>query len=130
MTLLAEWRYRVEPGRVADFARATGLEMDAIREAPLTFTLAAGAEALERYMPALGIDRTQAVHGEQSFEYYRPLRLGMELKATAELVGEEIKTGKRGGQMRLLTILTTFCDAITDEPVRRETMVIVERGAR
>jgi len=125
--VLAEWRYRVEAGKLAEFARATGLDPVPDRDAPLTFTLAAGAEALEDCLTKLGIDRRRAVHGEQSFEYLKPVRAGMELAATSALTGEESKTGKRGGRMRLLTVLTTFRDAATGEPVRRETMVIVER---
>lgn len=128
MTELARWRYRVEAGRIADFARALGAEPGGA--APPTFTMAASAEVVERLVTGvLGLDRARTVHGEQAFEYHAPVRAGMELEGVVRLLGEARRTGRRGGEMRVLTLGIDYRDAATGAPLLAETMVILEREA-
>jgi acyl-coenzyme A thioesterase PaaI-like protein len=52
----------------------------------------------------------RVLHGEQEFEYLRPLRAGDVLTATSRIVDEYEKEGKRGGTMRFVVSETEFRD--------------------
>lgn len=111
-----EWM--VERGKIAEFARAVLNESpeygkpDAI--APPTFpqsmalwrTRAGGPREVGRR----GMDMRRVLHGEQEFEYVRPLRAGDVLTATSHVKDEYEKAGKRGGTMRFVVTETTFRD--------------------
>lgn len=110
-----EWG--VERGKIAEFARACLNESDAYRRtdavAPPTFprTLAfwaprGGGEQRGRG----GMDLRRVLHGEQEFEYVRPLRAGDVLTATSAVKDTYEKEGKRGGTMRFVLSETTFRD--------------------
>ena len=69
--------------------------------APPTFPMVASAEFVEHMVTTLmDVDRTRTVHGEQAFDYARPIVAGDVLLCKARLAGDEIKQGKRGGAMR------------------------------
>src|SRR5919201_5669647 len=57
-----------------------------------------------------GRDMRRVLHGEQEFEYVRPLRAGDVLTATSKIVDEYEKEGKRGGTMRFVVSETQFRD--------------------
>jgi hypothetical protein len=78
---------------------------------------------------AAGLDQPRVLHGEVSWEFERPLRVGDELTATSALVGDETRTGKRGGEMRLVTVETTYVDGHGDVVARRRDLLI-ETGAK
>lgn len=125
---LAEWSYAVEAGKIAEFARAVGAPVS--DAAPPTFTMAAGAEAVERLVTeTLPMDRKCALHGEQSYEYLGPIRAGMTLRCQADLVSDLVKPGRSGGEMRVITVRITYADAATGVDLVRETMTIIEKGA-
>ena len=107
----------IERGKIWEFARAclnTGeayYAEDAV--APPTFprTLAfwappGGGERRGRG----GMDMRRVLHGEQEFEYVRPLRAGDKLSATSHVKNTYEKEGRRGGTMRFVETETVFRD--------------------
>ena len=129
--ILASWTFRVEAGKVREFARAV---MDAHAEtsdiAPPTFPMIASADFVERMITdILMLDRSRTVHGEQAYEYFRPMVAGDFLRCTARLESDVVKRGSRGGMMRVITTVIDHADEATGEPVCRETMTSIERAA-
>jgi hypothetical protein len=89
----------------------------------------ASSEFVERLVTSLlGLDRSRTVHGEQQYEYFEPIVAGDRLHCTARTVADEIKTGKRGGAMRMVTTEVEFVSASTGRLVCRETMLSIEKG--
>ena len=111
---------RVEFGKVREFARAIKDdnpiyfdEAYAQREAggvmpPPTFTMtqAFWDEAASRIDH--GLDMRRVLHGEQEFEYVRPVYAGDTLTAQARISSVERRPGKRGGEMTLVTLETEY----------------------
>lgn len=114
---------------VAEFAQAIGdtsriyTDPDAARQAgypaipaPPSFTRVA---YFPRYRPE-GIDRDlgfdlgfapdYVVHGEQSYEYKRPIYVGDVLTGETTLLEVSQKEGQRGGLMTFATLETQFFD--------------------
>ncbi|MEP6463523.1 MAG: MaoC family dehydratase N-terminal domain-containing protein, partial [Frankiaceae bacterium] len=50
---------------------------------PIVLTMAVAAQAV--HDPALGVDYSRVVHGQQSFSYRRPLRAGDEVVGTLRI---------------------------------------------
>jgi hypothetical protein len=128
--VLASWTFTVEAGKVREFARAV---MDVHAEtsdiAPPTFPIIASADFVERLVTEiLKLDRTRTVHGEQGFEYFRPVVAGDVLRCTARLESDVTKTGSRGGRMRILTVVIDHADGATGDLVCRETMTSIEKA--
>lgn len=105
--------YQVGREKVREFARALGetsavcLDLDAARAAgypdlvaPPTFAIVISLKAGEVAIadPEVGIDYTRVVHGEQRFEYTRPICAGDELvcvtsvNAARSVAGNDILT--------------------------------------
>jgi peroxisomal enoyl-CoA hydratase 2 len=136
----------VEAGKVDEFARAIGssnevfYDADAAREAgyddipaPLTFTRVA-------YFPQyrvggdgssfgfdLGFDPEHTVHGEQEYEYRRPVTVGDMLDGMTELADVYQKSGSDGRTLTFAVLETTYTDA-DDEVVLVERRTRIERG--
>ncbi len=101
--LLAEWSVAVEAWKVADFARAVQDDHPAV-PAP-TFPVVLNAAFIERLVKEiLPVDRSRTVHGEQEYEYLRPLRVGDRLRCRARILSDTVKQGRRGGAMRLIVV--------------------------
>jgi hypothetical protein len=109
----------VERGKIAEFARAVlntseeHSKPDAV--APPTFPQTLAFWRMRQPRPAGGgggggRDMRRVLHGEQEFEYVRPLRAGDVLTATSKVVDEYEKEGKRGGTMRFVVSETQFRD--------------------
>ena len=111
---------RVEFGKIREFARAIKDdnpiyfdELYARREAggvmpPPTFTMTQafwedGANRID-----LGLDMRRVLHGEQEFEYLRPVHAGDTLTARPRVSNVEKRPGKRGGEMTLITLETEY----------------------
>ena len=111
---------RVEFGKIREFARAikddNPLYFDeehAKREAggvmpPLTFTMTQafwddGSSRID-----LGLDMRRVLHGEQEFEYVRPVYAGDSLTGQGRISNVEKRPGKRGGEMTLVTLETEY----------------------
>jgi hypothetical protein len=93
--ILAEWEHPVELGKVRELARAVkdrhGDRLDPA--VPPTFPVVLNADFIERMIAALKLDRTRTVHGEQEYEYLRPLRAGEMIRCRARIASD---TGSRG----------------------------------
>ncbi|WP_255197448.1 FAS1-like dehydratase domain-containing protein [Halorarius litoreus] len=128
---------RVEGGKVEEFARAIHDDNPAFRAtkrdepvvAPLTFTRTS-------YFPQyrtpvadwefgfeLGFDRNRSVHGEQAFEFERPVREGDVLTGVTTLTDVYQREGGKGGTMTFAVFETEYRDA-DDE------LVVVSRNTR
>jgi acyl dehydratase len=129
--------YQVGREKIREFATAIGatdplhLDPEAARAAgypdvvapptfPVVITMAASRQIVQD--PALGVDYTRVVHGDQRFAYQRPVVAGDELVCVNTV--EEIMT--RGGH----DFLTTRTDVSTSagEPVVSVWSKLVVRG--
>jgi hypothetical protein len=131
--VLAEWTYPVEWGKVREFARAVhdprlGREPPV---PPLTFPVVLSAEFIERFVSELlPLDRRRTVHGEQDYEYLRPLQVGQVIRCRAKILRDEVKQGQRGGRMRLVTVEVKLTNAKSGETIGFERMTAVEQEAQ
>lgn len=129
--------YRVGREKIREFADAIGAtdpahrDVDAARAqghpdvvAPPTFpvllTMAAGQVAIED--PALGLDYSRVVHGDQRFSYTRPIHAGDELTCVCTI--EEVMS--RAGN-DFVTLRTDVTDA-AGQPVVTAWSRLVARG--
>lgn len=133
-----EFTLEVERSKIREFAIALGLEdpvhtdLDAARAAgyddllaPATFTRQFWHETQENDpMQHLGYDPKRRLHGEQEFEYHKPLVAGMVLKGRNAVISHREKEGKRGGMMTFVVIETRFTDQAGDlVQVARRTLI-------
>jgi acyl dehydratase len=132
----------VEAGKVAEFAGAITDDSEVFRDsavaderglpgipAPLTFTRTA---YFDRYRPEgigpdlgfdLGFDREYVVHGEQEYEFERPVYVGDTLSGKTTLEDVYQREGSRGGKMTFAVLRTDFTDESGD-------LVVIERITR
>jgi acyl dehydratase len=108
----------VERGKIAEFARAVLDESEAHTTQhavatptfPQTLSFWRMRLGRPREMGREGRDMRRVLHGEQEFEYVRPLRAGDVLTATSRVVDSYEKEGKRGGTMQFVVTETEFKD--------------------
>ncbi|MEU1720432.1 MaoC family dehydratase N-terminal domain-containing protein [Actinomadura sp. ATCC 39365] len=129
--------YEVSRVKIKEFAAAIGdnnpvyRDREAARAAgypdviapptfPIVFSLQAGGEALVD--PELGLNLAMVVHGEQRFEYARPVCAGDELVTTATIT--DIRSAGRNELLTIRSDVTT----VAGEPVCTTYNTIVERG--
>ncbi|MFI6603951.1 MaoC family dehydratase N-terminal domain-containing protein [Nonomuraea sp. NPDC050536] len=129
--------YEVSRVKIREFATAIGdsnpiyRDTEAAQEAghpdviapptfPIVFSLQSGGEAL--IDPELGLNIAMVVHGEQRFEYTRPIYAGDELVSTATIT--DIRSAGRNELMTVRSDITT----VSGEPVCTTYNTIVERG--
>lgn len=137
----------VEAGKVEEFARAIHdpkpeyLDQSSAEKrgydrqpAPPTFLR---TWYFQRYRPSnigidygfdLGLDPGHTVHGEQSYEFERPVFVGDTLSAETTFTDVYQRTGDRGGKMTFVVFETTFTDS-EDEVVARIENTRIETGA-
>jgi MaoC dehydratase-like protein len=84
--------FEVNAERVRAFALAVGVPEGSV---PPTFATVAEFEALPRIVadPELGLDFTRVLHGEQEYEWRRPLVLGESLTAVSRIASIRHKGG-------------------------------------
>ena len=132
----------VEAGKVAEFAAATGADDPLYRDpavveqrgydgipAPLTFTR---TSFLPRYRPKgagrlgfdLGFDIRAELHGEQVYEFERPVYVGDTLSATTTLADAYEREGQAGGTMAFAVLETEFVDEAGTPVVTERSTVI------
>ncbi|WP_327585995.1 MaoC family dehydratase N-terminal domain-containing protein [Nonomuraea sp. NBC_00507] len=87
---------------------------------PIVFSLQSGGDALVD--PDLGLNFAMVVHGEQRFEYVRPVYAGDQLVSIATIT--DIRTA---GRNELLTVRSEVA-TVEGEPVCITYNTIVERG--
>ena len=138
--------FEIEAGKVEEFARAIGDDNPAHRDeaaadaqgfeeipAPLTFVRTA---YFPRYRPDdveeirpfdLGFRPEYSVHGEQEYEFERPLYVGDVLSGEVELADVYQREGSRGGTMTFAEYRFEYRDAEGDL-VLTERQTIIETG--
>ncbi|MFO1090654.1 MAG: MaoC family dehydratase N-terminal domain-containing protein [Hyphomicrobiales bacterium] len=132
-TVLAEWSHPVEWGKVREFATAVhdpraGAEPPV---PPLTFPVVLTAEFVARFVrEILPLDRQRTVHGEQEYEYVRPLQVGERVRCVATLTRDETRQGKRGGTMRLVSVDIEMREEGSGTLIGIERMTAVEQEAK
>lgn len=112
----------VERGKISEFARACLNASDVYGRpdavAPPTFpqTTSFWQRRGGGGRPRLGrpFDPRRVLHGEQEFEYVRPLRAGDVLTGQTTLKDYYEKEGKRGGVMRFAVFETEYRDTNGD----------------
>jgi Acyl dehydratase len=87
---------------------------------PIVFSLSGAGEALGD--PELGLNFAMVVHGEQRFEYQRPIHAGDELVCSSTIT--EIRSVGRNEFLTVRSVVTTA----DGEPVCTTYNTIVERG--
>ncbi|WP_219514436.1 MaoC family dehydratase N-terminal domain-containing protein [Nonomuraea ceibae] len=129
--------YEVSRVKIREFAAAIGdnnpvyRDREAARAAghpdviapptfPIVFSLQSGGEALAD--PDLGLNFAMVVHGEQRFEYVRPVYAGDRLVVTATIT--DIRSAGRNELLTVRNDVTT----VEGEPVCTTYNTIVERG--
>ena len=138
--------FEIEAGKVEEFARAVKDDNPAYRDeaaaaeqgfdeipAPLTFVRTA---YFPRYRPAefddirpfdLGFRREYTVHGEQEYEFERPLLVGDVLSGEVELADIYEREGSRGGTMTFAEYRFRYWDE-EDDLVLTERQTVIETG--
>jgi acyl dehydratase len=105
---------RVETGKVREFARAVKDPNPLYRQpegvVPPTFlmTIAHWIGDLGQTRSAVKLDYRRLLHGEQEFEYVRPIRPGDVLTFRSRTKDVFEKDGKRGGKMLFVIGETEF----------------------
>jgi len=121
--------FEVEAGKVEEFARAVKddnpahCDEEAAREqgfdripAPMTFTRAGrfpryqSDEVEGGYGFDVGFREEYAIHGEQAYEFERPVKVGDVLTGTTTLVDVYQREGSRGGTMTFAVYETEYRD--------------------
>jgi len=130
--------YEVSRVKIAEFADAIGDPSPVYRDreaaraaghpdviAPPTFAIVISMASSGQVVadPGLGLNYAMVVHGEQRFEYTRPIQAGDVLVATSTI--------SNIGQKGSLVMVTTTTDISTEsgEPVCTAHSILVERGA-
>jgi acyl dehydratase len=132
---------RVEFGKVREFARAikdeNPLYFDeeyAKREAggvmpPPTFTMTQSFWDEPANRIDLGLDMRRVLHGEQEFEYVKPIRAGDVLRFRSRTKEVFEKQGKRGGKMLFIVGETEFKNQRDEVVAYSRNTVIETEGA-
>lgn len=118
-SLLGVWgpesTMRIETGKVREFARAVKdpnpvFQDDTGALAPPTFlmTIAHWLRDLGQTRSAVKLDYRRLLHGEQDFEYVKPIRAGDVLTFRSRTKDVFEKQGKRGGTMTFVIGETEF----------------------
>lgn len=129
----------LERGKIREFARAIKDddplyfdEEHARREVggimpPLTFLMTISHWDDGQGRPRVPMDLKRALHGEQEFEFLKPIFVGDVLTAVSRITDVFEKTGKRGGTMTFVVTETEFKNQ-RGEVVARTRHVTIETG--
>ncbi|MES9602291.1 MaoC family dehydratase N-terminal domain-containing protein [Actinomadura sp. NPDC000929] len=128
--------YEVSRVKIREFADAIGDRNPVYRDreaakaagypdviAPPTFPIVVSLGNPGLADPDLGLNYAMVVHGEQRFEYTRPLRAGDVITCTSTII--EIRSIGNNEKMVVETEIAT----VEGEPVCKSYNTIVERGA-
>ena len=118
-TLIGQWgpagTLRVESGKIREFARAVKdrnpaffVEDGALAPPTFLMTIAHWLGDLGATRSAVKLDYRRLLHGEQEFEYLRPIRAGDVLTFRSRTKDVFEKAGKRGGKMLFVIGETEF----------------------
>ena len=150
-TTVTATEFRIEPGKVEEFARAITAEDPVFRDeavaaerghdrvpAPLTYTQVA---RFPRYTPDdvdgkgfdLAFQPEYVIHGEQAHEYERPIYVGDVLEGTTTLANVFQREGGRAGTMTFAVLETEYRTpdgelVLTDRSTAIETEGAIDDG--
>ncbi len=129
-----EQTMHVELGKVREFARAVKDEKAVHRDgtlAPPTFlmTLAHWIGDMGQTRSAVKLDYRRLLHGEQEFEYLKPIRAGDVLTFRSRTKDVFDKQGKRGGKMLFIVGETEFRNQRGEVVAYSRNTVIETEGA-
>ncbi len=131
----------IEWGKVREFARAIKdpnplyFDREQARQQfgevpiPVTFLMTSAFWQDERSMPAVSFDLSRVLHGEQEFEFFKPIRVGDVLTGRTLVADVYERQGGRGGTMTFTVLETTYTNQ-NGEKVAVARSVIVETGTR
>lgn len=118
--------FEIEAGKVEEFARAVHDDDPVYRDeevakergfdgipAPLTFERVSAFpryRTVEKYGIDLGFQEEYTIHGEQAYEYERPVVVGDVLTGTTTLTDVYERNGNRGGTMTFAVLETEYTD--------------------
>lgn len=129
----------IERGKIREFARAIKDddpfyfdEEQASREAggimpPVTFLVTMAHWDDGRGRPKVPMDLKRVLHGEQEYEFLKPIHAGDVLTAVSRVADIYEKQGKRGGTMTFVVIETEYKND-RGELVARAKQVTIETG--
>ncbi len=127
----SEWVFPIDETKVREFARAVEApDAEAERCAvPPTFPIF-GSLALESMdlLKEANIDLRRLLHGEQEYEYVRPLKIGDRLCCKTRIADDYVKEGRRGGRMRFVVLETEMRNEKTGDLVVRARTTSISRG--
>jgi len=137
--------FEIEAGKVEEFARAVKdndpihRDEEAAKErgfdripAPLTFervSMFPRYRTVEKYGIDLGFQEEYTIHGEQEYEYERPMMVGDVLTGETTLVEVYERNGKRGGTMTFAVLETKYTDEDGELVVTARSTAIETPGA-
>jgi N-terminal half of MaoC dehydratase len=131
----SEHKMHVELGKVREFARAVKDDKPDYRGekplAPPTFlmTLALWIGDMGQTRTAVKLDYRRLLHGEQEFEYVKPIRAGDVLTFRSRTKEVFEKQGKRGGRMLFILGETEFKNQRGEVVAYSRNTVIETEGA-
>jgi peroxisomal enoyl-CoA hydratase 2 len=95
---------------------------------PVTFLQTSAFWTDETSSPGFGgFDLRRILHGEQEFEFFKPILVGDNLTGVARVADVYEKEGGRGGKMTFLAVETTYTNQ-RNEKVALSRFVLVETG--
>lgn len=137
--------FEIEAGKVEEFARAVKDDNPAHRSraaaseqgfdsipAPLTYARVSDFpryRAVEGRGIDIGFERAYSIHGEQTYEFERPLKVGDVLTGTTTLTDVYQRDGSRGGTMTFAVLETEYRDDDGELVVTDRATVIETAGA-
>ena len=127
----------VEKGHIRKFAEAIGDDNPLYHDeeyarnsryggiiAPPTFVTTFGFESSESVMEGLDINYSRLLHGEQEYEYFKPIMAGDTISYSTELTAITEKQGKSGAMDIVTTEMTGHNQDGEKVFVGRSTVVI------
>ncbi|WP_436900704.1 FAS1-like dehydratase domain-containing protein [Halovenus halobia] len=137
--------FEIEAGKVEEFARSVKDDDPVYRDeavaeergfdaipAPLTFervSMFPRYRTVEKYGIDLGFQEEYTIHGEQAYEYERPLLVGDVLTGETTLAEIYERDGKRGGTMTFAVLETEYTDEDGDLVLTARSTAIETAGA-
>lgn len=137
--------FEIEAGKVEEFARSVKDDDPVYRDeevaaergfeaipAPLTFervSMFPRYRTVEKYGIDLGFQEEYTIHGEQEYEYERPLVVGDVLTGTTTLADVYERDGNRGGTMIFAVLETEYTDEDGDVVLTARSTAIETAGA-
>lgn len=123
------YRFPVDESKALEFARAVHddhVDPDDVIVPPTFPALAASAYETLDILAVGGLDLKRVLHGEQEYEYQRPLEPGDRLRCRTRVASDTTREGRRGGRMRIVVLETEMRDERTHDLVVTARSTVIE----